>query len=184
MWNLLLEDYVTHGRSLAKPGFHALAVHRLGSALPRVPRVLRPPVQMLYNVLYLLVRNCYGIELPARATIGRRVRISHHVGVIVNGHSVIGDDCVFRHNVTLGAPSRERADEAPSIGNGVHIGPGAVITGRILVGDGARIGPNAVIVHDVPPEARVYPPLAEIRIPEADDGLSVVRHPREEVQPR
>ena len=168
LWQLLREDYETHGRALARPGFHALAVHRLGRWQQSLPLPWALPLRLLYDVLYFVVRNFYGIELPARAIIGRRLRISHHVGVIVNGYSVIGDDCVFRHNVTLGSPTRERADEAPRLGNGVRIGPGAVITGRITIGDNARIGPNAVVISDVPAGGRVVAPLADIRGPKPE----------------
>jgi serine O-acetyltransferase len=39
----------------------------------------------------------------------------------------------------------------PTIGNGVYIGAGAKIIGKLVIGDGARIGANAVVVNDVPP---------------------------------
>jgi serine O-acetyltransferase len=40
--------------------------------------------------------------------------------------------------------------EVPMIGNGVYIGAGAKIIGKVTVGDGARIGANAVVTEDVP----------------------------------
>jgi serine O-acetyltransferase len=39
---------------------------------------------------------------------------------------------------------------APTIGNGVDIGAGAKLLGRIRIGDRVLIGANAVVVKDVP----------------------------------
>jgi len=39
------------------------------------------------------------------------------------------------------------------IGDNMYIGPGAAITGKILVGNNVAIGANAVIIEDVPDNA-------------------------------
>ena len=163
--HLWREDWETHDRSWARRGLHAVTVHRLG----RWQRSLKGPQRMLvrlvYGLLYFVVRNLYGIELPAEARLGRRLRIAHGVGLVINGGSTVGDDCVLRHNVTLGAPSRELAHLGPTLCNDVQVGPGAVILGPITIGDGARIGPNALVVQHVPPGGRAVAPVAEVRPP-------------------
>ena len=159
----LREDLSTHGGAWTRPGFQAVAVHRVGAWARTQPRRRRAPLVVLARVLDQLVRILYGIELPAEVKVGRRLRIAHQGGVVVNGAAVIGDDCLLRHNVTIGAASEERMAEAPVLGDGVRVGPGAVIMGPVTVGDGVLIGPNAVVVADVPPGARVLAPPAEIR---------------------
>lgn len=159
----LREDWEVHDRSWTRPGLHAVAVHRLGRWARTVPGPWRRVVGLLHGMLYFVVRNLYGIELPTDATIGRRLRISHQSGLVVNAASTIGDDCLLRHNVTLGAVSRDRADEAPTLCDDVQVGPGAVIMGPITIGSGSRIGPNAVVVTDVPPGGRVVAPAATLR---------------------
>ena len=82
--------------------------------------------------------------------------IGHQSGIVVHANAVIGDECFIRQNVTIGATSFERADEAPTLGRGVSVGCGAVILGGITIGDRAKIGPNAVVMVDVPADTSVF----------------------------
>jgi serine O-acetyltransferase len=75
---------------------------------------------------------------------------------VLHAGAVVGDECILRHNVTIGAISLDLIDHAPTLGRGVHVGCGAVIMGPISIGDGARIGPNAVVMTDVPAGASVF----------------------------
>jgi serine O-acetyltransferase len=147
---LLREDYRTNGSDLTVLGFRALAVHRFGNWRMSISSpIVRKPLSVLYRLLYRFVRNRYGIDLPYGTRVGRRLTIDHHGGIVVNGDAMIGDDCRLRHTTTIGI--RSAFDEgAPTIGNGVDIGAGAVLLGPIVVGDGAVIGANAVVLHDVP----------------------------------
>jgi serine O-acetyltransferase len=152
---MVCEDWVANERSLMRPGFQALMVHRVGSwvmALPRLPRLLLAP---FYAVAFWFVRNVYGIELPHRTKVGRRFNIAHQSGIVIHPFAEIGDDCVIRQNVTIGAAGNRVA--APRIGNRVDVGAGAVLAGRIKIGDDARIGPNVVVMINVPAGAIVVP---------------------------
>ena len=147
------------------PGFRALAVYRFGVWRMRIRNaLLRKPCSVLYGVLYRYARNHYGIELPYTATIGRRVMFAHQGTIVLHESAVIGDDCIIRHGVTLGAASHRKSHDAPRLGNGVHVGAGAMILGKITIGDNAAIGANAVVVCDVPAGARVVA-AASIIIP-------------------
>ena len=153
----LREDLRTHEGRISAPGFHAIAVYRFGRWGENKPVLVRKCLTLIYISLYTLVRNFYGIELPRQARVGRRLRLGHQHGIVVHPRTQIGDDCVIRHGVTLGAATIERITEAPTIGSGVSISPGVVIMGSVTVGDGANIGPNAVVITDVPPGATVFP---------------------------
>lgn len=151
LWQLVVEDYVAHGRRAWDPGFQALLVHRLGVARMNVgPRALRAPLSVVYRFLARTVSSVYGIELPYTARVGRRVIFEHQHGIVIHGASVIGDDCIIRHGVTLGMRRMDDAHAAPVLGDRVNVGAGAKLIGRIHVGDGAEIGANAVVLHDVP----------------------------------
>lgn len=151
LWQLVVEDYVAHGREASRPGFQAMLVYRFGVARMKVkPFALRAPLSVLYRTLFRSVRNFYGIEIPYTAQIGRRVIFEHQHGIVVHGATVIGDDCIIRQGVTLGIRTLDKLTEAPVLGKKVNIGAGAVIIGKVYVGDGANIGANAVVLDDVP----------------------------------
>jgi serine O-acetyltransferase len=94
----------------------------------------------------------------------------------------IGDDCVIRHNVTIGGVSGARPD-GPIIGSGVEVGAGAVIIGRIRIGDGARIGPNAVVMTNVPAGAIAVAPATRILEPRRATHNNSLRPAMQEHEP-
>jgi serine O-acetyltransferase len=151
---LVREDLARHEREWTNPGFQALAVHRFGRHARDRGGVAGKVMRRAHRVLYVFVRNVYGIEFPAEASIGRRLHVSHEHGIVVNGKAVIGDDCAIANNITIGIGVAGKSS-VPNVGDRVTIGPGAIIVGRITVGDDATIGPNAVVMTDVPAGAHV-----------------------------
>jgi len=167
----LREDLATaHGDVLA-PGFHAVAVHRFGSWAGTRSSRARPILILVYKVGYLVMRNVYGIEIPRTVRIGRRVKIAHQSGIVIHPNSSIGDDCVIRQNVSIGAAAGDAGRfhaQAPQLGRGVSVGAGAVIVGGVSIGDGAVLGPNVTVLTNVPAHARVMAaPPRTIQMPPA-----------------
>jgi serine O-acetyltransferase len=113
--------------------------------LPRPIRFLFFP---FYRMAFRWVRNHYGIILYYTTQVGRRVVFANQGNISIHYGAVIGDDCIIRQNVTIGGVKNAR-NEPPSIGNRVEIGAGAVIIGRIHIGDGVHIGPNAVVSQNL-----------------------------------
>jgi GT2 family glycosyltransferase/serine acetyltransferase len=148
--DLLREDFETHDRRWGEPGFWAVALHRLGNARMDVePKALRAPLSAAYRLAFNGVNWLWGIELPYSVRLGRRVRIWHHGGIVVNARA-IGSDVHLRHNTTLDVARPDQLDQKPIIGDGVDIGVGSCILGPVTVGDGAVIGANSVVVRDIP----------------------------------
>lgn len=166
-WRLIKEDFDTHLRHPLDPGFHALVVHRLGSAIPSNDRVINRGLRRLHHFAHRRVAAAYGIEIPPSVRIGRRLSLPHPHGVVFVVGAVIGDDCIVRHNVTLGAASHEHGGY-PTVGDRVHFGPGSIVTGEVTIGDDVRIGPGAVVIADVPPGSRVLAPVGSIRPPSSE----------------
>jgi len=159
---LLREDRRTHGRlAWARPGFHALVVHRLTTwqRHGRGPFVVRLLIRLLSPALSFFVRAFYGIEIALDTEIGRRFYIAHQNGMMI-GAERIGDDCIVRHNVSIAGATSDGA--RPVIGNRVNIGTGVVILGPITIGDGTKIGPNSVVTRSVPARSLVVAPAARI----------------------
>lgn len=158
------EDFATHRRRWVEPGFHAIAIHRFGVWVDGLDqRVLRAPLRILYFALNALIELCYGIRVQYQSVLGRRVRLAHAgSGIIIARDCVLGDDCLLRQNVTLGARN-SRTRGGPRLGNRVEVGANAVIIGPITVGDDVVIGPNTVVRTDVPSGSVVLPPDPVIR---------------------
>jgi serine O-acetyltransferase len=168
----IFEDLRAQREGLLGLGFWALLVYRFGHARFVIRnKIMRAPWTIVYVVLNKLVEIFCGICIGATATIGRRLCIEHHGGIVVHGAAVIGDDCLIRHGVTIGNSSAEDPTGAPSIGNRVQCGAGAKILGRVRVGNDVIIGANAVVVKDVPDYAvvgGVPARILKIRTPRAD----------------
>jgi serine O-acetyltransferase len=153
---IVLEDLRSQREGLLGLGFWALLVYRFGHARFVIRnRYLRLPWTLVYIVLNKLVEVFCGITIGATAVIGRRLAIEHHGCIVVHGAAVIGDDCLIRHDVTIGNAGRADPMGAPVIGSRVEIGAGAKILGRVAIGDDAVIGANAVVTRDVPAGAIV-----------------------------
>lgn len=169
---LLLEDFQQHYRSFVHPGLHALWVYRLGHWGLLQPRpAVRAAVKIAHRLLNrLIIQNVYGAEIADAAFIGRRVCISHQQGVQIPPFSVIGDDCLIRHNVTLGMKDVSNLHDVPRLGRRVELGTGASLMGAISVGDDAKIGPHAIVMVNVPAAATAFSPPARIFKPEATTG--------------
>lgn len=149
--DVVIEDFQTHDRDLAEPGFWALLAHRLGTHAGRTALGQVLGARMGQAVLGTAVDWIWGIHIPATTQLGRRVRIWHS-GCIVLSARAIGDDVHVRHNTTLGPARGDRAPRAllPVIGARADIGAGACVLGPVQVGEGAHVGANSVVLKDVP----------------------------------
>ena len=137
--------------ALAYPGIHAVWSHRIAHLLWR----RSPALQPLARLISQWARFATGIEIHPGAEIGRRFFIDHGMGVVIGETTVVGDDVLMYHQVTLGGRARGRFKRHPTIGDRVLLGAGAKIIGAIHVGDDAKIGANALVVKDVSPKGVV-----------------------------
>ena len=132
---------------LTSPGLHAVWGYRLAHILWKLKR------RILARMLSNWVRFVTGIEIHPGATIGRRFVIDHGMGVVIGETTVIGDDVLIYHGVTLGGKENIRTKRHPTIGNNVMIGAESILLGNITVGDNVQIGAGSVITRDVPSDS-------------------------------
>jgi serine O-acetyltransferase len=132
--------------ALAYPGVHAVWGHRVSHFL------WNRGLKLIARIHSNMVRSITGIEIHPAAKIGRRFFIDHGMGVVIGATSIIGDDVMLYHDVTLGARGIEQGKRHPTIGNDVVIGAGARVLGNVTIGAGSRISANAVITKDLAPK--------------------------------
>lgn len=96
-------------------------------------------------------RSITGVEIHPAAKIGRRLTIDHGMGVVIGETSIIGDDVLIYHGVTLGSKTGVKGKRHPTIGNNVILGAQSTIIGNITIGDNSRVGAATVVLHDVAP---------------------------------
>jgi serine O-acetyltransferase len=149
-WALVREDLRTHEGDWTWGGFRALFAYRVGRARFKAHPLARRFLSIAYRLMHRHIRNHYGIELHCSAIIGRRVKIAHQGGIVIHEHAIIGDDCVIRQGVTIGAVGERTREIAPVLGDRVEIGAGAKLIGKIRIGDDSKIGPNVVLTTSLP----------------------------------
>ena len=148
-WALVAEDFRSNGSDWGSQGFWTLFWHRFGNWRMSIrPKLLRVPLSLTYRLMYKACQVLCGIMLPYTVRVGRRVRLDHFGGMILVAQA-IGDDVIIRQNTTFGIADLDNITDRPVIGNGVEIGAGAVIIGRVHVGDNSVIGANAVVTKSV-----------------------------------
>ena len=89
-----------------------------------------------------------GVPLP------KSTFLPHPQGVVIGSGVKLGLNIVVGHQVTLGGRDLDMGN-MPEVGDGVYLGAGAKILGKLTVGAGATIGANAVVTRDVPAGAVV-----------------------------
>jgi len=137
-------------------GRFVMILFRLGrpASINKFFRVLWLPYLAFYKVF---VEWIMGIELPHWTTVGPGMVLGHGQGLVVNGCSVIGKNCLIRHCTTLGNIRKPDGSYSgsPIIGDNVEIGSNVCIIGEVRVGNNVRIGAGSVVVKDVPDNAVV-----------------------------
>lgn len=146
-----------------QPGSLAVAFHGVCRRLwlSKVPGS-RQLSRLLHYGLGPFVEAWTGVYLPPQVHVGQRLEIHHRGKVVVNEASIIGDDCVLLHGVTLG--NRRPGGGAPTLGDRVEVGAYAQLLGPISIGNDVRIGALAVVLDDVPDGATVVAAKAVVRL--------------------
>ena len=130
-----------------------LLVFRAGGRASRARGLGKLPAAVFLIFYRLFLFWFAHLELPAGLQVGARLRIFHGYGLVVNPDSVLGNDVILRHGVTIG--NGHPGGGSPVLEDGVEVGAHAIIIGAIRIGRGAVIGAGAVVTHDVPPGAIV-----------------------------
>ncbi len=152
---------------LSYPGFHAILLHRITHLVYRVGIPLIP------RLLSILNRFLTGIEIHQAARIGPAFFIDHGMGVVIGETTIIGQNCMLFHQVTLGGTGKETGKRHPTLKDNVVIGAGAKILGNITLGNNVYVGANSVVLKDVPDNSTVVGVPGRVV---AREGVKIVAH--------
>lgn len=117
--------------------------------LPQPLFIFSVPYLVLYRVT---VEWILGVELPWNTCVGANLCLYHGQSLVINDHTIIGENCTLRHATTIGHKvlSDGSHSKSPIIGNNVDIGSNVVIIGSITIGNNVIIGAGSVVVKNVP----------------------------------
>ena len=138
------------------PAVWAIGCYRLGSWL-NVARpfiLIRIPLKLFSYGANKFCEVFMEMCIDPHASIGEGLYISHIGGIHINPQAVLGRNCDIAHRVTIGTSAMGRKG-APTLGDGVYVGTGAALVGKIRIGDGAKIAANTLVMTNVPAGATV-----------------------------
>lgn len=142
-------------------------------AADRMGGPLRKPLLAACRLLHRWTQHSAAMDLPWETQIGPGLRILHGWGLVVNANARIGANVTLFHGVTLGQkddllPSG-RVTHYPELGDGVWVGPHAVIIG-VSVGDECIVAASTVVTKPMPRRTVVAgnpgKAVAEVAIPD------------------
>jgi serine O-acetyltransferase len=111
-------------------------------------------IPFLPSLITLFIFLIYNSKISHKTAIGKGTFCVYGgIGVLINGKATIGEACSIGAGVKIVGKSPYM--HAPKIGNKVFIGPGAVISGPVIIQDNVIIAPNSVVTKSVPQNAIV-----------------------------
>lgn len=161
MFLYLLKDFLAHksffnnsfvGILFFNRSFHVLVLYRLSNFLAKLKffKFFIPPIRYFSNIL----TNC---DISPYAKIGFGFILQHPFSVIISGGSVIGNNVILFHNVTIGKKARgTHVNLAPRIGDNVTIYCNSSLFGNISIGANTIIGAHSLVLDSFPSDSVIF----------------------------
>ena len=146
------------------PGFWAgigglLAPASLALALWRFEALIhRKRIPILNKFLGLANLIFFAFEVEPEAEIDEGFVLLSPNGIMLHGHTRIGRNCVFAHQITTSLGPRIGLDlinDRIVLGDGVVVSAGVRMIGNLTIGANTWIGPNTVITESLPADSIV-----------------------------
>ena len=117
----------------------------------RLCKVKNPLLKFLAKLIHRKLSRKYNIQIPNTLDIGYGLFIGHHMCVVINATTKIGNNCNISQFLSIGS----NYDKAAIIGDNVYIGPNVCIVENVNIGNNSIIGAGAVVTKDIPEGATV-----------------------------
>jgi len=96
----------------------------------------------------------FALEMEPEIEAAEGLVLLNPVGIMLHGHTRIGRNCVFAHQITTSLGPRIGFDPVNDyiiIGDNVVISAGVRIVGNLTIGADTWVGPNTVVTESIPP---------------------------------
>lgn len=107
-------------------------------------------LKKITKIYYQRKKNYFGLILGyeiGSKNIGAGICLYHNGPIVINGNSIIGDNCSFHGDNCVGNNGIDI--ECPVLGKNVDVGVGAKIIGNIKIADNVKIGAGSIVVNDI-----------------------------------
>lgn len=94
-----------------------------------------------------------GIRIPLSVKAGPGLFVGHWGSVVVNPGCSFGANCSLGNDINIGGAGDAGTKGVPQFGDNVFIGPGARLSGPIIVAQEAAVMANTLVAADLPPGA-------------------------------
>ncbi len=104
----------------------------------------------LLAIYYERKKNRLGMRLGVEIgpnCFGKGLNLYHSGSIIINPAVQAGENCSLHGANCIG--NNGLTADVPVLGNGVDLGYGAVIIGKVTIADGVKIGANAVVNRSI-----------------------------------
>ncbi len=129
------------------PWLYALFFHKYMSH-----PLYRLKLRFFARLISQTVRFFTWIEIHPWAQLGKWIFIDHGMGIVIWETSIIGDDCILYHGVTLWWTWKHWWKRHPTVGNNVLIGANSLLIWPIIVWNNVQIWAWTVVVQGQIPE--------------------------------
>jgi serine O-acetyltransferase len=133
--------------ALLSPACLALALWRL-EALGYRKHI--PGAKKILSLVNLVL---FSFEMESEAEVSEGFILLNPVGIMLHGHTRIGRNCVFAHQITTTLGPRIGFDPINDyiiIGDNVVVSAGVRFIGNLTIGSNTWIGPNTVVTESLP----------------------------------
>src|SRR5579871_5981441 len=145
---------------LLSPAGLALASWRFQTLIHRK----RIPVLNKFIGLFNLV--FFSLEMEPEAEIGEGFILLNPVGIMLHGHTRIGRNCVFAHQISTSLGPRiglDLVNDYIVIRDNVVVSAGVRIIGNLTIGANTWVGPNTVVTESLPANSIVLGKTIRLR---------------------
>jgi serine acetyltransferase len=140
----------------AARGLPADTVQRIGLQIMVAYRIMRLCRQLRFGLLARivsrLIRHLYSADIHWDAELAPGIVIVHGIGLVISHAAKVSSGCVLFQHVTLGESIHPvtRRIGSPLLEPHVHVAPGAVLIGPIVIGRESKVAANAVVTDSIP----------------------------------